>query len=172
MKKKTQFGTTIRALRSHNALEYFSSLFQDFIFFCALKSHNALEYFSTLFQDFMSFNGILHESSCPWTPQKNGVVDRKNRHLIQTIRTLLLHANLQLKFWADVVMIAWYLVIRMPSSILLNRTLFSILFVNQKPYHIPSHSIESICFVYYQDSGQDMLAPKAIKCVFLVHSML
>lgn len=45
-KIKTQFGTIIRFLRSDNALEYFS----------------------TPFQEFMSSNGILHESSCPRTP--------------------------------------------------------------------------------------------------------
>ncbi|CAI8584052.1 unnamed protein product [Vicia faba] len=39
----------------------------------------------------MSSNGILDQTSCPHTPQQNGVAERKNRHLVETTRTLLLH---------------------------------------------------------------------------------
>ena len=56
-----------------------------------LRSYNAREYFSAPFISFMSQHGILHQSSCAHTPQQNGVAERKNRHLIETARTLLLH---------------------------------------------------------------------------------
>ena len=39
----------------------------------------------------MSSHGILHQSSYAYTPQQNGVTERKNRHLVETARTLLLH---------------------------------------------------------------------------------
>ena len=58
---------------------------------CILRSDNAKEYFSTPFSSFMSSHGILHQSSCAYTPQQNGVAGRKNRHLVETARTLLLH---------------------------------------------------------------------------------
>ena len=66
---RTQFNTSIRILRSDNTKEYFSMSFSSF----------------------MSSHGILHQSSCAYTPQHNGVVERKNRHLVETTRTLLLH---------------------------------------------------------------------------------
>ena len=66
---RTQFNTSIRILRSDNAKEYFS----------------------TPFSSFTSSHGILHQSSCAYTPQQNGVAERKNRHLVETTRTLLLH---------------------------------------------------------------------------------
>ena len=56
-----------------------------------LRSDNAKEYFSTSFSSFMSSHGILHQSSCAYTPQQNGVAERKNRHLVETAHTLLLH---------------------------------------------------------------------------------
>ena len=68
-KIRTQFNTSIRILRSDNANEYFS----------------------TSFSSFMSSHGILHQSSCAYTPQQNGVVECKNRHLVETAHTLLLH---------------------------------------------------------------------------------
>ena len=64
-----------------------------------LRSDNAKEYFSAPFISFMSQHGILHQSSsCAHTPQQNGVVERKNRHLVETARTLLLHYHVPFRF--------------------------------------------------------------------------
>jgi len=68
---KNQFGQVIKILRSDNAKEYFSSTFSN-----VLSSH-----------------GILHQFTCPHTPQQNGIVERKNRHLVETAHTLLLSVN-------------------------------------------------------------------------------
>ena len=82
-----------------------------------LRSDNAREYFSTPFTSFMSQHGIIHQSSCAHTPQQNGVAERKNRHLVETARTLLLHSHVPFRFWGDAVLTACYLINRMPSSV-------------------------------------------------------
>ena len=56
-----------------------------------LRSDNAKKYFSMSFSLFMSSHGILHRSSYAYTPQHNGVAKRKNRHLVEKARILLLH---------------------------------------------------------------------------------
>ena len=71
----------------------------------------------------MSQHGILHQSSCAHTLQQNGVAERKNRHLIEIARTLLLHYHVPFCFWGDVVLTACYLINRMPSSVLHDQTL-------------------------------------------------
>ena len=55
-----------------------------------LCSNNVREYFFTPFTSFMSQHEILHQSSCAYTPQQNGVAEHKNRHLVETAHTLLL----------------------------------------------------------------------------------
>jgi len=50
----------------------------------------------------MTFSGILHQTSYLHTPQQNGVVECKNKHLLETTRTLL-QSNLPHQFWQDVV---------------------------------------------------------------------
>ena len=95
---RTQFNTSIRILRSDNAKKYFSMTFSSF----------------------MSSHEILHQSSCAYTPQQNGVVERKNRHLVETARTLLLHHKVPQHFWGDAILSACYLINRMPSSVLHN----------------------------------------------------
>ncbi|RVW34806.1 Retrovirus-related Pol polyprotein from transposon TNT 1-94 [Vitis vinifera] len=52
------------------------------------------------------------------TPQQNGTAERKNRHILETSRALLLGAMVPSCHWGDVVATAMYLINRMPSKIL------------------------------------------------------
>ncbi|RVX06418.1 Retrovirus-related Pol polyprotein from transposon RE1 [Vitis vinifera] len=47
-----------------------------------LRTDSGCEYLSTEFQAFLASKGIIHQRSCPSTPQQNGVAERKNRHLL------------------------------------------------------------------------------------------
>ena len=75
--------------------------------------------------------------SCAHTPQQNGVAKRKNRHLVETTRTILLHSNVPFRFWGDVVLTACYLINRMPSSVLHDQIPHSLLFPDQPLYFLP-----------------------------------
>ena len=132
-----------------------------------LRSDNAKEYFSAPFISSMSQHEILHQSSCAHTPQQNGVVERKNRHLVEIARTLLLHCHVPFHFWEDVVFTACYLINRMPSSVLHDQIPHSLLFPDQPLYFLPSRVFGCTCFVHILTPGQDKLFAKATKCIFL-----
>ncbi|XP_057999066.1 uncharacterized protein LOC131177907 [Hevea brasiliensis] len=66
----------------------------------------------------MTQNGILHQSSYVDTPSQNGVVERKNRHLLVVARALFFQMKAPKHLWADVVSTACFLINRMLSSIL------------------------------------------------------
>ena len=114
-----------------------------------LRSDNDLEYLSTPFSDFLSSHGILHWSSYAYTPQQNGVVERKNHHLVETTRTLLLHHTVPQPFWGDVILTAYYLINRMPSSILGNQVTHSLLFPNQPFFRLPPHVFDALVLSTY-----------------------
>ncbi|RVW69976.1 Retrovirus-related Pol polyprotein from transposon TNT 1-94 [Vitis vinifera] len=137
-----------------------------------LRSDNAREYFSAPFTSFMSHHGILHQSSCAHTPQQNGVAERKNRHLVETARTILLHSNVPFRFWGDAVLTACYLINRMPSSVLHDQIPHSLLFPDQPLYFLPPRVFGCTCFVHILTPGQDKLSAKAMKCLFLGYSRL
>ncbi|RVW80772.1 Retrovirus-related Pol polyprotein from transposon RE1 [Vitis vinifera] len=113
------------------------------------------EYFSAQFTSFMSHHGILHQSSCAHTPQQNGVAERKNRHLVETARTLLLHSHVPFRFWGDAVLTACYLINRMPSSVLHDQIPHSLLFPDQPLYFLPPRVFGCTCFVHILTPGQD-----------------
>ena len=76
-------------LFSHFRVFYDETYIQFHVYVQSLRSDNAKEYVSEQFQSFMLQNGILHQTSSVDTPSQNGVAERKNRHLLKTIRALL-----------------------------------------------------------------------------------
>ena len=54
-------------------------------------------------EEFYKEHGIKQEFSTPGTPQQNGVVERKNKTLIEAARTILDEAKLPTYFWAKAV---------------------------------------------------------------------
>lgn len=54
-----------------------------------LRSNGGGEYTSVAFKSFLSSNGISHHILCLYTPQQNGLVERKHRHIIETTIALL-----------------------------------------------------------------------------------
>lgn len=82
-----------------------------------LRSDNEKKYFSNRFNSFMHSKGVIHQSSCPYTPQQNDVAERKHRQFVDTSRTLLINVNVPLKFWGNVVLTVRYLINRIPSDI-------------------------------------------------------
>ena len=76
-------------LFSHFRAFYAKIHTQFHVYVQSLRSDNAKEYVSELFQSFMLQNDILHQTSCVDTPSQNGVTERKNKHLLETARALL-----------------------------------------------------------------------------------
>ena len=120
----------------------------------------------------MSSHGILHQSSCAYTPQQNGVAECKNRHLVETARTLLLHHKVPQRFWEDAILAACYLINRMPSSVLHDQIPHSILLPTPPLFYLLPRVFGCVCFVHILTPGQDKLSAKATKCVFLGYSHL
>ena len=54
-----------------------------------VRSDNGTEFKNTLVEEFLDEEGIKHEFLTPYTPQQNGIVERKNRTLIDMTRTML-----------------------------------------------------------------------------------
>jgi hypothetical protein len=50
------------------------------------------------FHEFLNQIGIVSQRSCPYTSQQNGVIERKNCHLLDVARTLLLEFSAPPKF--------------------------------------------------------------------------
>ena len=142
---QNQFSHTVKTIRSDNALEF-------------SKSNEALDFFAS--------TGIMHQIYCVQIPQQNGVVERKHKHLLETSQALLFQSNRPLKFWGDCVLTATYLINRLPSVLLQNKSPFEVLHGKAAIY---DHLRVSGCLCYMSTTkqGRDKFQPRAIPCVFL-----
>ena len=143
---------------------------QFHVFVQTLRSDNAKEYLSKPFQSFMLQHVILHQTSCVDTPSQNGIVERKNRHLLETARALLFQMNVLKHFWADVVSIACFFINMMPSSILNWATPYRQLFPNKLLFPIDPKVFGCKCFVRDVRPQVSKLDPKSLKCIFVGYS--
>lgn len=64
-----------------------------------IRSDNGMEFDDTTTRSFYSTKGIVHQTTCIGTPQQNGVIERKHRHLLETARALLFQSKLPIKYW-------------------------------------------------------------------------
>ena len=65
----------------------------------ALRSDRGGEYLSPEFKDYLAECGIVQQLTSPYTPQQNGVSERRNRTLLDMVRSMFNLTTLPLSFW-------------------------------------------------------------------------
>jgi len=131
-----------------------------------VRSDNGSEFTSGPMQTFYGEHGILQESSCVDTPQQNGSVERKYRHILNVARALRFQTNLPIQFWGECVVIAAYLINRTPSKLLKGRSPYEILF-HGKPSYSDIRFFSTLCFARSNPTVKDKFASRSKRCIFL-----
>lgn len=96
-----------------------------------LRTDNGREYINRELQSFLKERSIKHQFTVAYTPQQNGVAERKNRSLIEMARCLLIDAKMDKKYWSEAVLWATYLQNRLPTACI-DKTPYE-LFKGKKP---------------------------------------
>ena len=135
-----------------------------------LRSDNGGEYVNSELHAFLDHHSIVHQTTCPYTPQKNDVAERKNRQLLEVVRASLLEVNLSLSFWVEALTLAAYLMNRVPSrSVDFHtplQTLSSYVNAHTVP-NLPPHMFGCVAFVHLHKQQRIKLEPRALRCVFV-----
>lgn len=99
------------------------------------------------------------------------MAERKHRHIVETGLTMLLHANMPLRYWVDGFSTAVFLINRLPTPILNMDTRFQRLFFKQPDYNLLK-VFGCRCFPYLRNYASNKLQPRSFPCVFLGYSPL
>ena len=81
-----------------------------------IRSDRGGEYTSELFKEYCVREGIIHEYSIPYTPQQNGVAERRNTALMDMVTSMISHVRLPLFLWGEALNITQYILNRVPSK--------------------------------------------------------
>ncbi|MCO5583147.1 hypothetical protein L7F22_037055 [Adiantum nelumboides] len=131
------------------------------------RSDGGGEYFSHEFINFLKKHGIERQFSCRYTPQPNGVAERKNRHIAEVARALMSEKNTPPCYWAKAASTAVYTMNRTPTAAVHDMTPEE-KFTGKKPYVSYFKVFGCITYVHMPDELRTKLDPKAEKNLFLL----
>ena len=127
-----------------------------------IRSDNGSEFKNLQVEEFLEEEGIKHEFSAPYTPQQNGVVERKNRTLIDMARTMLGEFKTPECFWSEAVNTACHAINRVYLHRLLKKTSYELLTGN-KPNVSYFRVFGSKCYILVKKGRNSKFAPKAVE---------
>lgn len=81
-----------------------------------LRTDRGGEFISKDFWNYCNLNGIQRQLSAPYSPQQNGVAERKNRTVMEMARSMLKEMHVPTSLWAEAIATAVYILNRSPSS--------------------------------------------------------
>ena len=87
-----------------------------------LRTDRGGEFTSKDFNNWCEENNVKRNLTTPYSPQQNGVVERRNRTVIGTVRCMLNSKKVPQIFWGEAVMHAIYLLNRSPTKSVLDKT--------------------------------------------------
>ena len=97
-----------------------------------IRSDNGTEFKNSGLDDYLDELGITHELSAPYTPQQNGVVERKNRTLAEMARTMLDEYKTPRRFWTEAIDTACHIINRVYLHKFFKKTAYELL-TDKKP---------------------------------------
>ena len=112
-----------------------------------IRSDNGSEFKNTNIEDYCDDLGIKHELSATYSPQQNGVVERKNRTLIEMARTMLDEYGVSDSFWAEAINTACHATNRLYLHRLLKKTSYELI-VGRKPNVAYFRVFGCKCYIY------------------------
>jgi len=128
-----------------------------------LHSDRGGEYLSLEFNEYLKECGIVSQLSPPRTPQLNGVAERRNRTLLDMVRSMMTRAPLSTYFWGYALETAAHILNLVPTKK-----------VEKTPHEIWTGRKPSLahikvwgCEVFVRHESQDKLANKSEKCLFI-----
>ncbi|WCJ22400.1 Retrovirus-related Pol polyprotein from transposon RE1 [Euphorbia peplus] len=143
----TQFEKKIKVIRTDNGTE-----------FIGFATHY-------VFQS----NGILHQRTCPHTPQQNGVVERRHRSLTSIARALLKEGHLPVKFWGEAILHAAILLNVSPTPVLKWKSPYEVLH-GKLPNYSQFKVFGCSGYVLNKDPQKGKFADRSAQCVYVGNS--
>lgn len=134
-----------------------------------VRSDGGGEFNNNELLDFYKKQGIQPQFTTPYSPQQNGVAERKNRSLTEMATCMLADAGMEKRFWGEAILTATYLQNRLPSRSI-PKTPFE-LWWGRKPELSHLRVFGSKAYVHVPESKRKKLDSKARKLTFVGYAM-
>ncbi|GKC10066.1 putative ribonuclease H-like domain-containing protein [Tanacetum coccineum] len=134
-----------------------------------VRTDRGTEFLNKTLHAYFKEEGIEHQTSTPRTPEQNGVVERRNRTLVEAARTMLSASKLPLSFWAEAVATACYTQNRSIIISTQGKTAYHII-NDRKPSIKHLHIFGCTCYITRDGENLDKMKEKGDPCVMVGYS--
>ncbi|GJR76107.1 retrovirus-related pol polyprotein from transposon TNT 1-94 [Tanacetum coccineum] len=135
----------------------------------SVRTDRGTEFLNKTLNAFFKEEGIEHQTSTPRTPEQNGVVERRNRTLVEAARTMLSASKLPLFFWAEAIATACYTQNR--SIIIPTHEKMAYHIINdRKPSIKHLHIFGCACYLTRDGENLDKMKEKGDSCILVGYS--
>jgi transposase InsO family protein len=131
----------------------------------AFRSDRGGEFNSNVFTAYCNEQGIKHNTTAPYSPQQNGVVERRNQSVVEMARCLLKSMKVPAKFWGEAVKTAVYILNLSPTRSLEGRTPFEAWY-GKKPSVRHLRTFGCVAYAKRVGPGITKLADRSVSGVF------
>ncbi|BBH03625.1 hypothetical protein Prudu_014550 [Prunus dulcis] len=141
--------------------------------FKVFRTDNEGEYVNKTLASFFHAQGIIQQTTTPFTPQQNSVSKRKNRQLLKVARSLMLDMSVPHHLWGHAVLSVAYLINRTPSRVLDFKTRHDVFGDHVSPvsvFKLPLKVFGCVTYVHVYSHQLSKLDPCALRCVFIGYS--
>ena len=133
---------------------------------CCLRTDRGGEFTSIEFNSFCKTSGISRQLTAAYTPQQNGIAERKNRTIMNSTRSMLVDRKVPKEFWPEAVNWTVYLLNRSPTVVVHDKTPEEV-WKNQVPSIEHLKVFGWVGYVHIADQKRKKLDNKSEKCVHL-----
>lgn len=131
-----------------------------------LRTDGGGEFCSTEMSNYCKEHGIVHEITAPYTPQHNGIAERRNRTVLNMVRSMLRSKQLPHKFWGEATTTAAYVLNRCPTQRLIGMVPEEA-WTGRKPSVSHFKVFGSLCFKHVPDQRRKKLDSKSEVMIFV-----
>ncbi|GJR80497.1 retrovirus-related pol polyprotein from transposon TNT 1-94 [Tanacetum coccineum] len=135
-----------------------------------IRTDNGTEFVNKTLYDHYEKVGIFHQKTVPRTPQQNGVVERRNRTLVEAARTMLIFSKAPMFLWAEAVATACYTQNRSLIHTRHDKTPYELVH-NKKPDLTFFRVFGALCYPTNDSENLGKLQPTADIGIFLTEHM-
>ncbi|KAL0329071.1 UNVERIFIED_CONTAM: Retrovirus-related Pol polyprotein from transposon TNT 1-94 [Sesamum radiatum] len=134
-----------------------------------MRSDRGDEYTSQEFEEYCKDEGIWKQLTSGYSPQQNGVAERKNKTFFEMARTIINEMGLPKTFWAIAVDTTIYILNRCPTKSERNKMPYEA-WTRLKPSLSHFKVFGCICYVHIPAEKRTKFDEKSEKCIFIGYS--
>lgn len=131
-----------------------------------IRTDNAGEYDDKQCKPLFQSLGIVHETSCADTPQKNGRVERRHRNLLEMARAIRFQSGLPAQYWGECIMTVVHITNLLPTPVLNNVTPYEVLH-STKPKYSNLKAFGCLVIARNPSRNHDKFHPRGVPCAFI-----